>query len=119
MQLICKYNKGIKYLLCAIDLLSKYAFVVPLKDKKVSTIANAFQIILDNSKRKQNKILVDKGSEFYNNHLKKLLKDNNKEVHSTHNEGDSVAAERFITTLKNKVYKHMTAISETWILIFK
>ena len=90
-----------------------------MKDKKVSTIANAFQIILDNSKRKQNKILVDKGSEFYNNRLKKLLKDNNIEMHSTHNEGDSVAAERFITKLKNKIYKHMTAISETWILIFK
>ena len=53
MQLISKYNKGIKYLLCAIDLFSKYAFVVPLKDKKRTTIANAFQSILDNSKRNQ------------------------------------------------------------------
>ena len=59
MQLISKYNKGIRCLLCAIDLFSKYAFVVPLKDKKVTTIVNTFQSILDNSKRKPNKIWVE------------------------------------------------------------
>ena len=64
MQLISKYNKGIRYLLCAIDLFRKDAFVVPLRDKKGSTIVNAFQSILDNSKRKPNKIWVDQGSEF-------------------------------------------------------
>ena len=112
MQLISKYNKGIRYLLCAIDLFSKYAFVVLLKDKKGTTIVNAFQSILDNSKRKPNKIWVDQGSEFYNNHFKKWLKDNNIEMCSAHNEGKSVVAERFIRTLKNKIYKHMTAISK-------
>ena len=56
MQLISKYNRGIKYLLSAIDFCSKYAFVVPLKDKKGTTIVNAFQSILDNSERKPNKI---------------------------------------------------------------
>ena len=50
MQLISKYKKGIKYLQCVIDLFSKYAFVAPLKDKKGTTIANAFQSILDNPK---------------------------------------------------------------------
>ena len=70
MQLISKYNKGIKYLLCATDLLSKYAWVVPLKDNKGATITNAFQNILDSSKRKQNKIWVDQGSEFITIHLK-------------------------------------------------
>ena len=59
MQLISKLNKGIRYLLCAIDLFSIYAFVVPLKDEKGTTIVNAFQSILDNSKRKPNKIWVD------------------------------------------------------------
>ena len=48
MQLISKYNKGIRYLLCVIDLFSKYAFVVPLRDKKGTTIVNAFQSILNN-----------------------------------------------------------------------
>ena len=67
MQLISKYNKGIRYLLCAIDLFSKYAWVVPLKDKKAVSIVNAFQSVLDSSKRKPNKIQVDQGSEFYNN----------------------------------------------------
>ena len=112
MQLISKYNKGIRYLLCAIDLFSKYAFVVLLNNKKGTTIVNAFQSILDNSKRKPNKIWVDQGSEFYNNHFKKWLKDNNIEMCSAHNEGKSVVAERFIRTLKNKIYKHMTAISK-------
>ena len=112
MQLIIKYNKGIRYLLCAIDLFSKHAFVVPLKDRKGTTIANAFQKILNNSKRKPNKIWVDQGSEFYNNVFKKWLKDNNIEMYSTYNEGKSVVAERFIRTLKDKIYKHMTAISK-------
>ena len=49
MQLISKYNKGIRYVLCTIDLPSKYTFAVPLKDKKGTTIANAFQSILNNS----------------------------------------------------------------------
>ena len=61
MQLLSKFNKGIKYLLCVIDLFSKYAFVVPLKDKKVISIVNAFQSILNKSKRKPNKIWVDMG----------------------------------------------------------
>ena len=51
MQLISKYNKGIRYLLCAIDLFSKYAFVVPLKDKKGTTIVNTFQSILNIQKK--------------------------------------------------------------------
>ena len=112
MQLISKYNKGIKYLLCVIDLFSKYAFIVPLKDKKGLSIVNACQSILGGSKRKPNKIWVDQGSEFYNNVFKKWLKDSNIEMYSTYNEGKSVVAERFIRTLKNKIYKHMTAISK-------
>ena len=105
MQIISKYNKAIRYLLCAIDLFSKYAFVVPLKDKKGTAIVNAFQSILNNYKRKPNKIWVDQGSEFYNTHFKKWSKDNNIEIYSTHNEGKSVVAERFIRTLKSKTYK--------------
>ena len=75
---------------------------VPLKDKKGTTITNAFQSILDSSKRKPNKIWVDQGSEFYNNVFKKWLKDNNISMYSTYNEGKSVVAERFIRTLKKK-----------------
>ena len=64
MQLISKFNKGFRYLLFVIDIFSKYAWVVPLKDKKGVGIVNAFQKILDESNRKRNKIRVDKGSEF-------------------------------------------------------
>ena len=99
VQLISKYNKGIRYLLCAIDLFSIYAFVVPLKNEKGTTIANAFQNILENSKRKPNKIWTDQGSKLCNAHFKKWLKDNNIEMYSTHNEGKYVVAERFIRTL--------------------
>ena len=112
MYLISKYNKGIRYLLCVIDLFSKYAFVVPLKDKKGATIVNEFQSTLNKSRRKPNKIWVDQGSAFYNNNFKKWLKDNDISMYSTHNEGKFVVTERFIRTLKNKIYKHMTSISK-------
>ena len=95
-SLTSKLNKGIKYLLCVIDLLSRNAWIVPSKDKKGVSIVNAFQSILKNSKRKSNKIWVDHGSEFYNSVFKKFLKDNDIEMYSKHNEGKSVVAERFI-----------------------
>ena len=74
MQLISKFNKVFRFLLCAIDIYSKYAWFIPLKDKKRITITNAFQ-------KKKNAI----------------------EMYSTHNEKKSVVAERFITTLKTKI----------------
>ena len=70
MQLISKFDKGFRFFLCAIDIFSKYAWVIPLKVSKVITITNAFQIILDESARKPNKIWVDKGNEFYNRSMK-------------------------------------------------
>ena len=109
MQSLSKKNKGIKYLLCAIDLFSKYAFVVTLKDKKGISITNAFKKIIKQSTRKPNKIWVDQGGECYNHAFKKWLSDNDIIMYSTFNEGKSVAAERFIRTLKNKLYRHMTA----------
>ena len=109
MQSLSKKNKGIKYFLCAINLYSKYAFVIPLKDKKGISIVNAFDKIIKQSKRKPNKIWVDQGSEFYNRDFKKWLSDNNIIMYSSYNEGKSVVAERFIRTLKNKLYKNMTA----------
>ena len=112
LQSLSKKNKGIKYLLCAIDLYSKYAFVVPLKDKKGISIVNAFNKIIKQSGRKPNKISVDQGSEFYNRVFKKWLSDNDIIMYSTFNEGKSVIADRFIRTLKNKLYKHITSIGK-------
>ena len=88
MQLISKYNKAIRFLLCVTDLFSKYAWVVPLKDK----------------------IWVDQSSEFYNSFFKKWLQNNDLKMYSTYNEAKSAAVERFIGTLKNTIYKHMTAV---------
>ena len=82
MQSLRRYNKGIKYLLCVIDLFSKYAWVVPLKDKKGTTIVNAFQKIIS-KERKTKKIWVDQGSEFYNNYFIDFLKINNIKMCST------------------------------------
>ena len=72
-QLISKFNKGFRFLLCVINIYSKYAWVVPLKDKNGVSIVNAFQSILSKSNRKPNKIWVDKGSEFYNRSMKSWL----------------------------------------------
>ena len=69
MQLLSKFNKVFRFLLCVIDTYSKYAWVVPLKDKKSVSIVNAFQIILKESNCKPNKIWVDKRSEFSNNYF--------------------------------------------------
>ena len=66
MPLIRKFNKEICLLLCVIDIFSKYAWVIPLKDKKGITITNASQKFLAEFNRKPNKIWVDKGREFYN-----------------------------------------------------
>ena len=84
IQSLSKYNKGNKYLLCAIDLFSKYAWVIPIKDKKGTSIVNAFQKIISEGRK----------------------------MYSTYNEGKSVVAARFIRTLKNNIFKHMTAISQ-------
>ena len=108
-KLLSKQNKDIKYLLCVIDLFSKYAFCLTLKDKKGFSVTNGFNKIIKQSGRKPNKIWVDQGSEFYNHVFKRFLSKNNIIMYSTYNEGKSVVAERFIRTLKNKLYKHMTA----------
>ena len=83
-----------------------------MKDKKGISIVNPFQKILKESDRKLNKIWVDKGSEFHNNSFKKWLKDNDVEMYLIHNEGISVVAERFIRTLKIKIYEYMTSVSK-------
>ena len=64
------------------------------------------------SNRRPNKVWIDKGSEFYNSSFKKWLKDNDTEMYSIHNEGKPVVSERFIRTLKNKIYKYMTLMSK-------
>ena len=114
MQLISKFKFNLilinRNLYWVIYIYSKYAWVAPLKDKKGLSIVNVFQIILKQSARKPHKIWVDKDSEFYNSHFKKWLRNNSIEMYLTDNEGKSAVAEKFIRTIKNKIYKYMTSI---------
>ena len=106
LTLIFTIGTGIKYVYY---LYIKYAFVVLLKEKKGISATNGFNKMIKQSGRKPNKIRVDQESEFYNHVFKRWLSRNNIIMYSTYNEGKSVVAERFIRTLKNKLYKHMTA----------
>ena len=83
-----------------------------LKDKKSITITSSFQNALDDSGRKPSKILVDHISEFYHRSMKSWVHINDIGIYSTNNERKSVIAERFIRTLKTKIYKHMTVVSK-------
>ena len=112
MQLISKFRKWLWFLLRVSSIYSKYAWFIPLTDKKGIIIINALQQTLDESKRKPNKIWVEKGNEFYNRSMKSFLQSNDLEMYSTHNEEKFVIAERFIRTLENKIYKYLTSISK-------
>ena len=79
--------------------------------RKGITVTNSFQKILRESNRKPNKTRANKDSELYNRSIKWWLEKNNIEMYSTHNEGKSVIAERFIRTF-NRIYKYMTSVSK-------
>ena len=111
-SLSSKY-KNVKYLLCAIDVFTKFAWVKPLKDKKGKTVLNAFIEIVNESNRKPKILWADQGREFYNKLMKECLHNDtciqcynvyNDTMYPTHNEGKSKIAERFIKTLKSKIY---------------
>ena len=94
MKLIRKYNKEIwLLLLCAIDIFSKYAWIVPVNRKKIITISNVFQKILDEPNCKPSIVWVYKGIEFYNRLMEPWLEDNVTEMYSAQNEGKFVVAE--------------------------
>ena len=95
MQAFSKLNRGVKYLLAVIDILSKYGWLVPLKDKTGKSVALALKTIF--KERKPEKMWVDKGKEFYNKDVKELV-----ELYSTENEEKSSVVERWIRTMKEK-----------------
>ena len=96
---------GVKYLLCVIDVFTKYAWIKTLKDKKAKTVLHGFTNIVNISKRQPNKLRVDQGRKFYNSFIQKWLNDNDVLMYSTCNEGKLIVSERFIRTLKGKTYK--------------
>ena len=101
MQAFSKLNRGIKYLLAVIDVFSKYGYLIPLKDKTGKSVASALKTIF--KERKPEKMWVDKGKEFYNKDVKELI-----ELYSTEGEEKSSVVERWIRTMKEKMWKYFT-----------
>ena len=104
MQAFSKFNRGVKYLLAVIDVFSKYGWLIPLKDKTGKSVASALETIFE--ERKPEKMWVNKGKEFYNKDVKDLI-----ELYSTENEEKSSVVERWIRTMKEKMWKYFTANS--------
>ena len=102
-------NKGYRYILNVIDCFSKYAWSVPLKDKKGKTVLDAFKFIVNSSDRKPAYIWVDEGKEFYNKDMTAWLKEEKITRYSTHGEHKSAIAERFNRTLKERMWHRFTA----------
>ena len=107
MQAFSSFNKGFKYILTDIDVFSKYAWAVPIKDKSAASVTKAFENII--SDRIPKKLWVDERKEFYNATFKKLLDKHKIDMYSTFNEGKAVVIERFNRTLKNIRWKYFTA----------
>ena len=115
MQQFSKWNKGYRYLLMVIDVFSKYGWIVPLKDKKGESVAEAFKTIFKEG-RKPQYLWVDKGKEFYNKHVKDLLEKNGIHMYSTENEEKSSVVERWNRTIKSKMWKQFTVQGNTMYL---
>ena len=105
MESLSSKNKNVKHLLCVINVCNKYGWVKPLKDKKCKIVPKASIEIVSESNHKPNKLWVDQRKDFHNKLMQEWLKNNDTLMYSTHKEGKSVMAERFIKTLKTKIYK--------------
>ena len=109
VQPLAKYNRGIRYLLTVVDVLSKYAWVQPLKDKTGVALVKAFEKILKQGRRHPNRLQTDRGKEFYNRTFQRWLDEQG--IHHFSTEGDAKASvvERFNRTLKERLYRYFTA----------
>ena len=103
MKALSKENEGVNFLLLVIDTFSKYGWIVPLKNKKAQTIVKALKEIFKESGRRPNKLWTDKGTEFFNKDVRDLVY-----LYATENEEKSSIAERWIRTMKEKVFKYFT-----------
>ena len=105
MKSLSSKNKNVKYLLCVINVFTKYAWIEPLKDKKGKKVLNTFIEIVNESNSKPNKLWVDQEREFYNKLMQVWLNNNDILMDFTYNKGKSIITERFIERLKSKIYK--------------
>jgi transposase InsO family protein len=107
MQSLKKYNKGYRFLLMCIDVLSKFAWVIPLKDKTGPSLVTAVKEILK-SNRKPQKVHTDRGTEFTNKLLQTFFKEHGIKHYHTYNLTKASLIERFIRTFKGKLTKYMS-----------
>ena len=112
MQRFSDWNKGIKYLLMVIDVISKFGWIEPLQNKKGETVAAAFEKIFKFG-RQPRLLWTDKGKEFYNKNVNQLLSRKNIKLYSTENEEKSSIAERFNRTIKQQMWKMFSANNNT------
>ena len=117
MRSFSSFNRNVEYVLFLTDVFTKYAWVNPWKDKNAKTVLHGFIEIVNESKRKPNKLWLDQRKEFYNNIIQKWLDDNDILMYSTHNEAKSVVAERFKKVLKGKIYKKWQPVTLNPILV--
>ena len=108
MQSMQKFNDGYRYLLVCIDVFSKYAWVIPLKNRTGPSLVEAFKLILA-SGRKPEKVMTNQGTEFFNRHFKALMEEENIEFYNTYNETKASIVERLNRTLKTKMWRYFTA----------
>ena len=98
-----------KYLLNVIDVFSKYAWSIPIKDKMGKSIIDAFKKVVKTSGRRPKKLWVDQGTEFYNRVFRGWLEQNDVEMYSIYNEGKAVVVERFNRTLIERMWRYFSA----------
>ncbi len=110
MGTLSRHNKGSKYLLTIIDIFSKFGWIVPLKDKKGSSVVKAFRKVFRDSSRRPKKLWTDKGREFYNKDVRQFLSPGT-ELYSTDNEEKSSVVERWNRTMKERMFRYFTANS--------
>jgi hypothetical protein len=116
MESLAESNDGYKWILCIVDVFSKYAFCVPLKTKSAQTVLAAMKEVVKKSGRSPEKIWCDRGSEFYNKYFKEWIKSQNITMYSTYGESKSAVVERFIRTLRELLAKKFTASGSTaWV----
>ena len=108
VQQLKRHNKGVNYLLTVVDVFSKYAWVVPIKQKTGLQVASALTALFKTSKRSPQKLQTDDGKEFYNKHVTKVLKEHNVHHFSTAGDAKASVVERFNRTFKQRLYRYMT-----------
>ena len=109
VQPLAKYNRGIRYLLTVLDVLSEYAWVQPLKDKTGVALVHAFEKILKQGRRQPNRLQTDRGKEFYNRTFQRWLDEQGIQHFSTEGDAKASVVERFNRTLKERLYRYFTA----------